>query len=44
MGMKDAKGLIGGGTLSKALKLGKMIQQARQGRGHPVAEAVSSYA
>jgi hypothetical protein len=42
--MKDANWLIGGGMLSKALKLGKKIQQAREERTGQVAESVLSYA
>jgi hypothetical protein len=42
MWMKDAKGLMGGGTLSKALKLRDNIQQAREKSSDPVAEAVLS--
>ena len=44
MWVKDAKELVGGGTLSRALKLGKKIQQAREKGTDPVAEAVLSYA
>jgi len=42
--LKDAKGLIGGGTLSKPLTLGKKTQQDREKGPDPVADAVVSYA
>ena len=40
--VKDAKGLIAGGTLSKALQLGKKIRQAREQGADPVTEAVAA--
>jgi DUF917 family protein len=42
--VKDAKGLIAGGTFSRASQLGKKIRQAREKGADPVAEAVLSYA
>jgi len=40
--VKDAKGLMAGGTLSKALQVGKEIRQARETGADPVAEAVAA--
>jgi DUF917 family protein len=38
--MKEARGLLAAGTLSKALLLGKVIREAREKGADPIAEAV----
>jgi hypothetical protein len=44
MRVNDAEGLLGGGMLSKALKLGWNVEPAREKRADPLAEAVLGYA